>query len=1002
MRTELFCQTLDQELDDLLVEYQADEVLQKLKQPEQKKSYAFLLWFLRFYSSTQIHFRDNITEGKDDSSCDIILSKPGADKCNCFYIIQSKWRKNPLKSNGTSDDIKKALSDFEAILHGTRIPGKNIRFNNQYSDLKNHLAENGDVKFIFLMLAPYNDDIRSNVTDNIRSFTYNHPTSVDIIDLNRLKYDFIDKRYKRIQPDNPLDYLHNPESAEIKLNIERISNETEQGDYIRVIKPFESYIFFIKPKTVFELFDTYGFHLFAQNIRNPLPDSNYNEKIVDTMTYKPGSFWYFNNGVSAITRILPKAIQRTAEKITITGLQIINGAQTFYSVYRAYKSADLVTRTEMDDNALISIRLIKTNDPDMNRQITLFTNSQNRVFDRDFHANDEIQIRLQHESFQGSIWYEKRRGEFNYANKPDGVEIVSNEIFAHCYLSYYLEQCLSTIPIIEKDKNFLFTARTSHEHGLYEKIFNEDTKFNDMLASLYVYRSCCKIFNWNEEEFPVLFSETGTKKVIVTVFIMPLFKAVANKYAEKYARPEMANLTKWIIKSYKDDNVLLEKIIIFITDFFADLDKKDKKRASQSSAYFDILKIKIEDNEISVDGVDSIRPDVFSHFEIAQKHYYNDEYEEALTACNALLEIQDDHFNALHLMSNILLDLNRYEEAEDYCKKALSIKPKHEQLWYNLGSILRELKKYPEAEAAYHKQIEIKPDHEYAWDGLGNVLENQEKYPEAEDAYRKQIELKPDHEYAWYGLGNTLRSQEKHPEAEAAYRKQIEIKPDHEYAWYGLGNALGNQEKHPESEAAYRKQIEIKPDHEYAWYGLGNALGNQEKHPEAEAAYRKQIEIKPDHEYAWYGLGNALRSQEKHPEAEDAYRKQIEIKPDHEYAWYGLGNALRSQEKHPEAEAAYRKQIEIKPDHKYAWDGLGNALRSQEKHPEAEDAYRKQIEIKPDHEYAWYGLGNALRSQEKPPEAEDAYRKQIEIKPDHEYAWYGLGNALRSQENPRS
>ena len=915
MRTEQFCQVLDQELDDLLEEFQEDEVLRMLKSPEQKKSYAFLIWFLRFYGSTQILFREAITEGNDDSSCDIILVKPNLDNRDCFYIVQSKWRKNPRKSEGIADDIKKALSDFDTILQGSRKPGKNAKFNEQYAKLKDHLARNGEVKFVFLMLAPYQANIRKNIEDNIRSFKNNHPTvrDVEIIDLERLKYDFIDKRYKRIQPDNPLDDPHNPENAEIILDIERISNETEQGDYIRVSKPFESYMFFIRPKIVFELFDKYGFHLFAQNIRNPLPESNYNQKIVETMTHKPGSFWYFNNGISAITRILPKGIARTATRISITGLQVINGAQTVYSIYRAYKEADGVTRQEMDDAALVSIRLIKTNDPDMNRQITLYTNSQNRIFDRDFHANDEMQVRLQRESFQTCIWYERRRGEFDYANLPEKIEVVSNEIFAHCYLSYHLEQCLFTIPTQEKDKNFLFISRKSHEHGLYEKIFSEDTRFVDMLAGLYVYRTCCTLFEWEEDRFPVLFLETGLKIPTPAVFIMPLFKVISKKYAEKKKVPEMRDLTSWIIKTYEADADLPKQLIIFIHELFEGFDEKNIRRALHSPTYFDMLRLKIEDDEINIDGIDAIDLDAFTHLQVAQAHYHDEEYDEAILECDASIALQPESFSAWDLKADALVKLDRYADAEQSYHKALSIKPAHEDVWYKLGTVLQNQEKYIEAETAHRKQIDLKNNHENAWLGLGIALGEQQKYTEAEAAFSKQLEFYPKHKFARIGLGLTFRDQEKYTDAEAAFREQLEYWPDDQIASRELGLVLGMQEKYAEAEAVFRKQLELNPDNEDAWANLELTLQAQQKHCELETAYRRQLDSNPEHENAWDDLGDTLYHQKKYSEAEASYRNQLKITPEHKHAWKGLGVVLWKQDKLEDATEAFFEHLKLQP-----------------------------------------------------------------------------------------
>jgi AIPR protein len=108
--------------------------------------------------------------------------------------------------------------------------------------------------------------------------------------------------------------------------------------------------------------------LFFKNVRNPIHRSNYNPKIVNTLLEKPNAFWYFNNGLTAITKILPD-IGNHAKEIQVAGLQMINGAQTVYSVYQAYEQAKPIQRKAMDTHARLMLRLIGSSDNEFNLQI---------------------------------------------------------------------------------------------------------------------------------------------------------------------------------------------------------------------------------------------------------------------------------------------------------------------------------------------------------------------------------------------------------------------------------------------------------------------------------------------------------------------------------------------------------------------------------------------------------------------------------------------------------
>ena len=51
--------------------------------------------------------------------------------------------------------------------------------------------------------------------------------------------------------------------------------------------------------------------------------------MIKTLSSEPVNFWYFNNGITAITDSIDP-FHDDSTKVTITGIQIINGAQTVF------------------------------------------------------------------------------------------------------------------------------------------------------------------------------------------------------------------------------------------------------------------------------------------------------------------------------------------------------------------------------------------------------------------------------------------------------------------------------------------------------------------------------------------------------------------------------------------------------------------------------------------------------------------------------------------------
>jgi hypothetical protein len=601
MLTEDFYKQIDFELRDILEKYKDDAYIKKNKSAiNNQKAYALLIWFLDFYGKKS-DYSNYITDGDEDSSCDIVFDNLDNQGQKVFYIVQSKWN---IESNCNKEvekkDILQALNDFDTIIRGKK-EKVNAKLKSKIDELQEHLKQNGEVKFVYLTLSSNNP----KADDNIKSFLDNHKkTTFEFYDINRIKIDFIERRYKKIDPINPLENYYNPEESKINIEIQKINKSS--GNFIRVEKPFEAYVFLIKPKTIFELFEKYGFSLFFRNVRNPLIQSDFNKEIEQTTVDNPAYFWYYNNGLTAITYLLPNEIRDEATSIELTGLQIINGAQTVYSVYRAYKDASPTKRTIIDSEALITLRLLKSGGRDFDLKVTRFTNSQNPVNERDFRANDEIQVRLQNDFFKTNYWYEKRRGEFR--TSPKGIKRIPNNVFANCYLAYHLQEPVAVLnnfrQIKKTRKDLLFVSHKDSKDGLYEKVFNDNSKFEDFLTSFYLLDTIFK-------RTPFDFEDTFSSNLY---HLLSLFKIVFTKYAKlKYSIEINVNLhiqklyeeekTEIILKTFKFINEYIEK------EFKLNEDEKsfDKFISFMTSAsQYERVKGQLEEVEITTDLIENV------------------------------------------------------------------------------------------------------------------------------------------------------------------------------------------------------------------------------------------------------------------------------------------------------------------------------------------------------------------------------------------------------------
>ncbi len=104
------------------------------------------------------------------------------------------------------------------------------------------------------------------------------------------------------------------------------------------------------------------------------------------------------------------------------GIQIVNGQQTIYSLFKAY---------EKDPEGFSSIhvlcKIFEVEDKKLREQIAEYTNSQNSVKRRDIRSIDSVQRELQKDLEIGyNILYERKKNEFAL-NNPKSLERLDSE-----------------------------------------------------------------------------------------------------------------------------------------------------------------------------------------------------------------------------------------------------------------------------------------------------------------------------------------------------------------------------------------------------------------------------------------------------------------------------------------------------------------------------------------------------------------------------------------------
>lgn len=601
MKNEEFHKILSNEFEKIIKEDFSKDKSAKLKQEQQRHSHAFLIWFMKFYGGMD-NVEKYITDGHGDNSCDIILDRTNSQGEKTFYLVQSKW--NSVKNcNGDFDstELKSYLSDVHSILLGDKEETENELFNIRYRELLEHVRSNGRVRVIYLTLRNNCTEAEGNIKSTEKAI--GGDIKIEGLDINRLKIDYIERIYKKSNPPNPLDHIYNPEFEKVLITVSR----DEPSSHIIVSKPFEAHVFIVQPSLIYGLVKRYGVSLFDKNIRNPMKSSSINMEIRSTLKNNSPYFWYYNNGITAISRQIPR-ISNQASSFEVTGLQIINGAQTAFAIYNAFEEATKEEREIIDSEARITLRLLKSGGKDFDLRVTKYTNSQNPVTDRDFWSNDEIQERIQNYFYETNIWYEKKSGEFR--EEPEGIIAVPNTFVACAYLAFWLNDpvaVLNSRALLESEgPDLIFTSHKDNKEGLYETIFNNDSNLEAMLASFCMLDTI----------------KYGRGFEIESIFytnafhILALSRIILEKYlTAKY--DQSIKIEKFIYKKYKENDIeILLKVITHATRVMkealetANSEEEENeliRNIMSKKHHFEMLSEKLKKSEISVLEIESIK-----------------------------------------------------------------------------------------------------------------------------------------------------------------------------------------------------------------------------------------------------------------------------------------------------------------------------------------------------------------------------------------------------------
>lgn len=355
--------------------------------PKKQSILATKYYIQEIYNRTRAPIPDDeeldgsIVDGPNDLGIDLIYRDN-----NHVVIVQTKYHKK-----GTAES-KESIQDFLSILQKLRNP--DLTPNKYLQDAAGEIDWSADTfELIFITFGDIKNQARA-----VSNQSPQYPA--DPSDLpDRCTWHFIDNEQINLELRNA-DLIASGAVSHKTMKLHPVGPKGKRGlDSVLDVTAgsYKSYVMALDAKQMVEAYRQLGRDgIFSLNIRNYIGNTPINKKISETAERDVDDFFLCNNGISCL------ATKVTVEEdhVSVTGLQVINGAQTVRTLvkldYDANRSGKalwvpsapqlLVRITEIPEGYASGGRI--------REKIIRANNTQNSIRDSDFRSNDNVQVQL--------------------------------------------------------------------------------------------------------------------------------------------------------------------------------------------------------------------------------------------------------------------------------------------------------------------------------------------------------------------------------------------------------------------------------------------------------------------------------------------------------------------------------------------------------------------------------------------------------------------------------
>lgn len=390
---------------------------------------------------------DSLTDGGDDKKCDLIY----IDQDNGFAVVaQGYMKQNPQESDLAPSNKASDLNTASAWILSSNIDNIPERIKEQVALLRTSILDGSISKVYFWYVHNLNERNNPVVSEELNTMASNANSTV------KINYPNNEVEVFAVEVGNEtIEKWYTASNKFIALT-DKFNVETPDTGFELKNDKWKAYVTAVSSKWLQQMYIQHKDDLFSGNPRNYLGSGKKKNKInlgiKESIINEPNNFWAYNNGITALVTDY-EIDENTKHLISITGITVINGAQTTGAIGSLEEEAK---------DAWVPIRFIVCREEKIIEEIIANNNKQNEILPSDLRSNDATQNRLRQEfeAFPNYFYSGGRRGELNpYRSK----EIFDPYLVAQSLLSFHGD-CVTAY----NSKNELW-----NDDKLYSSIFSE-------------------------------------------------------------------------------------------------------------------------------------------------------------------------------------------------------------------------------------------------------------------------------------------------------------------------------------------------------------------------------------------------------------------------------------------------------------------------------------------------------------------------------------------------